>query len=141
MKKRILSLFIAISTLLTSNGIAVAATGIGCGSGFGPIAELLCGNSDNTKVGISLNKIISTVVGVMTAAAAIYFIFQFIQGGFGWITSGGDKNNLQQSRDRIINATIGLIIVVSAWAVIGVIGKILGLDILNPGSLLLNLGK
>lgn len=140
MKKNLYILFIFVFTFLlnTSN---VLAEGIGCGGGFGPIAEMLCGKGGDASAGIALNKVISTIIGVMTAVAAIWFIFQFIVGGFGWINSGGDKNNLQQARDRIINSTIGLIIVVSAWIVIGVIGKILGLDILNPGSLLLLLGK
>lgn len=126
----------------------MAEGGIGCGAGFGPIAEALCNISGNGKedasktvVGNQLNKLVSTIIGLMTAVAAIWFIFQFITAGYQWISSGGDKNNLTAARDKITNSLIGLIIVVSAWIVMGVLGRIIGLEILNPGKILLDLGK
>lgn len=120
-----------------------AADGLGCGEGFGFIAQILCPikKGDTAVVGGQLNTLISTIIGVMTVVAAIWFIFQFITAGYQWISSGGDKNNLQQARDKITNSVIGLVIVVAAWIVIGVIGKIIGLDIINPGQILINLGK
>lgn len=129
-------------TLLTASN-TFAASGLGCGDGFGPLAKVLCGvgKDDKAAVGTQLNKTISTIIGVMTAVAAIWFIIRFIIGGFMWIQAGGDKNNLQQARDHIVNSLIGLIIVVGAWIIIGIIGKIVGLDILNPGKLMQTLGS
>lgn len=145
MKLKILLIIIFAAFIILHPTVSQAADGIGCSGGFGPIADALCnaskGDAANTAVGTQLNKVISTIIGVMTAAAAIWFIFQFIIAGFQWIQSGGEKNNLEQARDKITNALIGLIIVVSAWIVMGVIGKIFGLEILNPGSILQNLGK
>lgn len=140
--KKINTTIITFIALFTIGVTRVFAAGIGCGIGFGPIAEALCGKgADAATAGGQLNKVISTIIGVMTAVAAIWFIFQFITAGYQWISSGGDKTNLQQARDKITNSMIGLIIVVSAWIIIGVIGKIVGLDILNPGQILINLGK
>lgn len=145
MKKQILLTIIFIAYIMFLPTVSLAEDGIGCSSGLGPIAEALCkagkGDPSNTAAGTQLNKVISTIIGVMTAVAAIWFIFQFIIAGYQWIQSGGEKNNIEQARDKITNSLIGLIIVVSAWIIIGVIGKILGLNILNPGEILINLGK
>lgn len=145
MKRKLTIPIIFFISLLTVGATNVFADGIGCGDEFGFIAKALCGikNDDkgNGTVGIQLNAVVSTIVGVMTVVAAIWFIFQFIIAGYQWISSGGDKNNLQQARDKITNSLIGLIIVVAAWIVIGVIGQILGISILNPGDILINLGK
>lgn len=135
-----------ITVALVGTTTVSAASGLGCGSGFGPIAEALCkisgpGEAANKEVGGQLNKTISTVIGVMTAVAALYFIFQFIIAGYQWISSGGEKNNLEEARNKITNSLIGLIIVVAAWIIIGVVGNILGLKILNPGTLLQTLGQ
>lgn len=143
MIRKIITGSIAFTTLVFWGAASAFADGIGCGEGFGPIAQILCPikKGDNAVVGEQLNKVISVIIGVMTAVAAIWFIFQFIIAGYQWIQSGGDKNNLTQARDKITNSFIGLVIVVSAWIVIGVIGGVLGLSILNPGEILLNLGK
>lgn len=141
MKRIILFLSLIIIFFHTAGAKQVSADGLGCGSGFGPIAEILCKKSDTETTGIQLNKVMGMIVGLMTAIAAIWFIFQFIIAGYQWIQSGGDKNNLEQARNKITNSLIGLIIVVAAWIIMGIVGKILGIDILNPGKMLLDLGK
>lgn len=129
----------------SASPIVAADYGIGCGGGLGPLAGIFCTTTDKVaakvEAGNQLNKLISTIIGVMTAVAALYFIFQFIIAGMQWISSGGEKNNLEEARNKITNSLIGLIIVVAAWIIIGVIGNIIGLDILNPGGILQNLGK
>ncbi len=114
--------------------------GLGCGGGFGVFGEILCKNNDSATVGSTLNKGISTIVGFLTIVAALYFLIQFILGGFKWISAGGDKNETTAARDKITNSIIGLLIIAIATAVVGIIGKILGLDILNPGEVLQNIG-
>jgi hypothetical protein len=45
-----------------------------------------------------------------------------------WITSGGDKAKTEKSRQMIVNAVIGLIIVVSSYAVINLISRFIGFN-------------
>lgn len=151
MKRKTIAIVTLLFTSFFSLPVSVLAqgnTGLGCGDdSFGIIAKALCSlqggqgnaNANAVIVGGQFNRIISAVVGLMTVIAAIWFIFQFITAGYQWISSGGDKNNLNMARDKITNSLIGLIIVVAAWIVIGLIGTILGLDILNPGKILQNL--
>lgn len=121
-----------------------SGAGLGCGGGLGPIADFLCGigntKNDQEKVGNKLNTVVSGIIGFMTIIAALWFLFQILIGGYGWISSGGDKQAIEQARDRIIYSVIGLITVVSAWVIVGIIGTIIGLDILNPGKVILNIG-
>ncbi|MEK7533108.1 MAG: hypothetical protein AAB542_01630 [Patescibacteria group bacterium] len=102
------------------------------GSGLGPFGE----SAGDGITGIT--KIVSSIIGIMTVAAGIWFLFQFIIGGFNWINSGGDKAKLQTSRDRLTNALIGLIVVVAGWAILALAGTFFGFDftLSNPGSLL-----
>lgn len=147
MKNIIITAILTISLLLQSSSVTLAQ-GLGCGDGFGPFAKIFCPDKQTIdkdtaaiQAGTQLNRMISTIIGVLTAVAAIWFIFQFIIAGYQWIQSGGEKSNLEQARDKITNSLIGLILVVGAWIIIGIIGKIIGLEILNPGSILLDLAK
>lgn len=117
-------------------------SGIGCGGGLGPIGELLCPENSPTAatVGTKLNTTFSFIIGFMTTVAGLWFIFQFIVAGYQWINSAGDKTSLEAARNKIYHALIGIIIIVSAWVIIAILGKILGLDILNPGEIIQNLG-
>lgn len=128
-------------TIIPGNS-RVYAAGLGCSgdNSFGPIAQFLCGLNPSDKagnakqVGDKLNAVISSLIGFLTIVAGLWFLFQFIIAGYQWINSQGDKNNTQAAQDKITNSLIGLIIIVIAWVIIGTIGKILGLDLLNPGA-------
>lgn len=150
MKKIILLILLFFGFYLNFSSFSFAAPlgsdrGLGCGGGFGVIGDTFCqqlqsGQSGKAFVGITLNKVLSLIIGFLTIVAALYFLFQFIIAGFQWISAGGDKNNTAAARDKITNSLIGLAIIVIASTVVGIVGKIFGLDILNPGSILQNLG-
>lgn len=123
-----------------------STTGLGCSSGtgnpFGPVAKMLCDLTTNTPsdqksaVGNELNTILSKIIGFLTIVASLWFVIQVIIGGYQWISSGGDKHGVEQARDKMTWAFVGLLVVVLGWVIAGLLGKILGLDILNPGSIL-----
>ncbi len=104
------------------------------GEGLGPFAQV-----SNAVEGLkNVTSAISSIIGVMTIAAGIWFIFYFIIGGIQWINSGGDKNALEQARNKITNAFIGLIIVVSGITILSLVSVFLGFDFLitNPESVI-----
>ncbi|OGG03900.1 hypothetical protein A2W14_05515 [Candidatus Gottesmanbacteria bacterium RBG_16_37_8] len=137
-KQIILSVFILITTVQP-----VLAQGIGCGGGLGVIGQAFCnlptGTTGKVKVGNSLNRLVSGIIGFLTMIAALWFLFQFIIAGFNWINAGGDKGAAQAAREKITNAVVGLLVVVSAWVLVALLGSLIGLDILNPGAVLQNL--
>lgn len=83
-----------------------------------------------------IERVISLIIGVMTVAGGIYFLFTIFQGAFLWISAGGDKAQLQKAQEKIVQAIIGITIVVAAYALVSLIGTILNFDILSPASLL-----
>jgi len=152
MKVKFITINIIVALLLLLGSLPVIAAnatsnstqGIGCGGGFGPLADFLCdlsgkppGTTNTTvEVGGKFNKAMSGIIGFMTIIAGLWFIIQFITAGIQWLGAGGDKNSLEQARNKIVNSIIGLIIIVSAWVIVGIIGGMLGLNILNPGAAL-----
>ncbi len=70
---------------------------------------------------------------------AIYFIFLwralisigglavvvlFLQGGIEWVTSGGDSGKLEKARNRMVQGSIGLFVLVSSFTLIAYISKL-----------------
>ena len=76
--------------------------------------------------------LISFAITTLTIFAGILFLYQFIRGALGWITAGGDQKKISDARDQITQGVIGMVIIVAAYAIIGVISSVLGLDLLNP---------
>ena len=56
--------------------------------------------------------------------------------GISWISAGGDSSKVADARMKIIQGVIGMIVIVASYAVIGLIGTIVGINILNPAQLL-----
>jgi hypothetical protein len=82
----------------------------------------------------TITKIFSNVFGVLTLVAGIIFIIQFLLGALSWITSSGKPEKVQKSQDKMIHAAIGLIAVVATYSLAFIVGKILGVDILDPAK-------
>lgn len=112
---------------------------IGGGKGLGPFGEIAGQLATDKNLGlIKVTQAISSVIGIMTVAAGIWFILIFLTGGFYWITSSGDKAKLHEARERINNALIGLIIVVAGWSILALAGQFFGYDIVisDPAKLI-----
>ncbi len=77
-----------------------------------------------TNAGNLISGLISLFLVIGTVAALLYMIL----GGVAWIVSDGDKGKLEQARNRILQAIVGLIIVAAAWAVWLLLGRFLGIN-------------
>ena len=89
----------------------------------------------------NLEGFISAIIGMLTILAGLFFIVYFILGAFKWLSAGGDSSKVQKARDQIVQGVIGLIVVVAAFSIIGLIGTVLGLNLLRPGQEIMNLVK
>ncbi|MBI3385424.1 hypothetical protein HY030_04490, partial [Candidatus Gottesmanbacteria bacterium] len=72
---------------------------------------------------------ISAAFGVGIILAAIGTLIYLLWGAFEWITSGGDKTNLENARNKIVHAIIGLVIVAAIWVLFGLVQNFLGIKI------------
>jgi len=76
----------------------------------------------------NLGSLVGGAVGLVIIFALIIAFFFLIIGGIKWITSGGDKAQVEEARNQITNALIGLAIVAAAWAIMKLIGFFFGID-------------
>lgn len=107
------------------------------GSGFQPPSDTY-GSNSNTNPGVlsDLETFISTMIGVITVLGSIFFIVNFLLAALSWISAGGDSGKISSARDKMVQSAIGLIVVVGGYAIVGLIGTIVGLDILHPKAAL-----
>lgn len=84
--------------------------------------------------------VLSRIIGIMTIIAGIFFIFQFMIGAFNFLGAGGDAKAVEKGQKYIANAILGLLILVASYAVVYVLGEILGFEILQPQKIIPFLG-
>lgn len=92
-----------------------------------------------SNAGAVFNNIISVSIAIITVVAGIWFISILITGAVGLIGSGGDKAAVEEARRKITTGFIGLVVVVAGIFIVDLIGKIFGIDIRNPGEVLMGL--
>ncbi len=81
----------------------------------------------------SLNSIVQTAVLVLFISAIIISLVYLIWGGVDYIMSEGDKQRIQAARHKFIFAIIGLVVVLLAFFIVGVVGDIFGINFFqNP---------
>ena len=84
----------------------------------------------------AIERIISNVLVVLTVVAGLSFILYFLLGGLNWITAGGDKGKIEKAKGMMTNGAIGMIVIALSYAITYIVGKALGIDILNPGTII-----
>lgn len=97
--------------------------------GIGPLGV---GDANSPSL---FNRFLSGVIGIMTAIAAIWFVFLLLTGAIGILTSGGDKAAYESARKKITTGLIGIIVVIASIFVVDLVGNLLGIpNILDPGA-------
>ena len=71
------------------------------------------------------------IIGLLLTFGAVAFFFMFIWGAVSWILSSGDKAHVENAKGRITNALIGFILLVMTFAVVSMIEKFFGINILS----------
>jgi ATP-dependent protease HslVU (ClpYQ) peptidase subunit len=108
------------------------------GEGLGPFGNV--GSKGGVEVVRSLLNGISSLIGFLTIVASIWMLFQLFFAGYQWITAGGEAKKLQDARDRIVHAFIGMLIVVAAWSLVALAGQFFGFNTLvNPTEFIQNI--
>ena len=74
-----------------------------------------CGTSTDTN---SLQRLLTKIVNIISAIVGVVAVIMIIVGGFKYITSGGDSNNVSGAKNTIIYAIIGLVIVALAQLIV-----------------------
>ena len=97
--------------------------------GVGPFQALLGGKA---AVGTQFGNLLSNIITTLTVVGSLAFVIYFTIGGLKWITAGGDKAKVGEAQAQMTQSAIGLIAIVASFFIIGIVGAVLGIDILNP---------
>lgn len=81
--------------------------------------------------GLLFGKILTTLISTLIIIATVAFFFVFLIGAIKWIMSSGDKAQVEAARGQITNALIGLVIVLSLFAITKLIETLFGISILQ----------
>ncbi len=105
---------------------------------YAPVARAASGSfsinvEDEVKSRVAINEDLGTFVSrsfsaVILVAGLATFMY-LVYGGIQWIMSGGDKGKLEDARNKITQAIVGLAIVASAWAVYLLVDYFFGIGI------------
>ena len=76
-------------------------------------------------------NLLNTVLRIVLIIGVLLVFFFLIQGGLEWITSAGDKGNVEKARNKITNAIIGLVILVASYAILTLVLNFLGIGSFN----------
>lgn len=77
-------------------------------------------NSITLPTGFAENiaDLLNGILSFVMVLVALLVLFYLVMGGFGWITSGGDKGKIETARNKIFAALIGAILVASSYAIL-----------------------
>jgi len=89
------------------------------------------GGEFSTLGSLTIGGVVSGLIRLVLVIVALVFFAMLVWGGIRWITSKGDKGEVENARNQITHALIGLAIVFVAWAIIRLINTLFGIDIMQ----------
>jgi hypothetical protein len=101
---------------------------------FIPSTVLAADDATIGAIGIKppdLGRLVANVYLIALFAASLFFFIQLLVGGISWMGAGGDPKAMTSARNRLMNAIIGLVIVVAAFAISVIVTSALGINIFS----------
>jgi len=102
--------------------------------GPGPLNPL-----NSSTLGTQIAGVISTVLGILTALAGVWFLIEITVAGFLFISAGNDQEKLKEAKSRTVQALIGLVIVIGAILLGNLVAYMSGVNFLDIGGFIDNL--
>ncbi|MCX6782297.1 MAG: pilin [Candidatus Magasanikbacteria bacterium] len=103
-----------------------------------PNAELLQGvASIQEPLGLpstDIRQIAANIIRIALGFVGIVLIVLIMYGGFLWMTAGGNEEQIGKAKKILVNAIIGLIIILSAYAIVLFIMRMLGIGMGGGGT-------
>lgn len=90
--------------------------------GYSPVDRLtfaanINGPYKNAATDTSLASILGLVISTALSILGVIFIFIVIIAGYKWMTAQGNEDQVTKAKDSVTRATIGLIVVISSYAI------------------------
>ncbi|MFZ2804681.1 MAG: pilin [Patescibacteria group bacterium] len=75
---------------------------------------------------VTIPQLVARVIGQVLPLVGALFFVMFIYGGYQWMSAGGDEGKIKKARTTLLNAIIGITIVVAAYSIVSYIITTLG---------------
>lgn len=102
-------------------------TGITIVAPFTALADLPtpgCGQLQGVRCDVTgPNDLIIKAINILLGVAALVAVLFLVIGGFRYITSAGNDEQAKAGRKTIINALIGLVVVILAYVIVSAVNK------------------
>lgn len=86
------------------------------------------GDDGGSALAITMGNLYQTVVVIGGLAMLLYMAW----GGINWVMAGGDKTKVEDAKNKLTNAVMGMAILVAVIAIVNLLTTVFGFDILNP---------
>lgn len=83
-----------------------------------------------------VSGVIQAVISIFLIVGVIYFLWHFVFSGYHMIASNGDPKKFETAKDGLVWSIMGIIVIFSVFALIRLIGVVVGIPSL--GTLQLN---
>ena len=77
----------------------------------------------------ALEVMVANILNIIIGLAGVVLLLMLIGGGFGYITSGGDKEKTAKAKNTLTYAILGLVVILGAWLIIRLIEEFTGLNL------------
>jgi hypothetical protein len=88
----------------------------------------MANNTDPARLQ-DLNTVVGTIIGALIGFVAVASLVMLVVGGFRYLSAGDDKASTQAAQKTLTYALGGLIITLSAWVVLNLVGTFLGVNL------------
>jgi hypothetical protein len=105
----------------------LAQQNLGPIQGIGPLSTNA--HAGYTNAVVQFTGFISNTVALLSIVGGLWFVYQIILASVQWIGGGGDKQTIDTAKKRLMNAMIGLFLVITAYSIVGLIGRFVGINI------------
>ena len=120
-KYKILVINFSIGALLVWPAVALAQDQVSSGLNQSSLSNLF-GGGRLTRATSVQDLIVEVIRLMLLLAGAIAVVFVII-GGYQYVTSGGSEEQAEKGKKTLINAIIGIVIIILSYTIINVIAK------------------
>lgn len=75
------------------------------------------GVTDETGEAPGIEEIIGNIIQAALIMIGTIFLVLIVYGGYLWMTARGNQEQVKKAKDIVIQASIGLVLVLAAWAI------------------------
>lgn len=111
------------ATLLALPSIASAQTGLGDAATF--LGQANPSGAGSTSDPNALPQMIGRGINALLGILGILLVVYIIWAGFTWMTASGDPDKVKHAKSMLQQAVIGMVIIISAYAIAGFVLNIL----------------